>query len=102
MQLIQECIKEEALLDITAQISNNFIHVLSPKHSSIPSCPRQKIGIVKQSWPIRNHRDCFFMPVFRLRQLETVQHVQGFKKYSDATFEEVYGRKCSRHFWLCA
>ncbi len=44
------------------------------------SCPRQKIDIVKQSWPIRNRSDCFTMPVFRLGQLKIVQCVSGFKQ----------------------
>ncbi len=47
-------------------------------HCTIFGCPRRKLGIAKQSWPIRNRRDCFMMPVFRLGQPKIMQCVSGF------------------------
>ncbi len=64
-------------------------------------CPRRKIGIVKQSWPIRNRCDCFTMPVFRLRQPKIVQCISGLR-YGHA-HQTVASERCVKkciQFWL--
>ncbi len=64
-------------------LESSSVHVqriIKPEtHCTIFGCPRRKIGIVKQSWPIRNRRDCFTMPVFRLGQPKIVQCVSGLR-----------------------
>ncbi len=58
----------------------SVVEALKPEtHCTIFGCPRRKIGIMKQSWPIRNRCNCFTMPVFHLGQPKIVQCVSALR-----------------------
>ncbi len=59
-----------------------FFKLKPETHCTIFGCPRQKIGPMKQWWRIRNHGDCFMMPVFCLGQPKIVQSVSDLKDMS--------------------